>query len=92
MRFIDAVLSLALIAEIHGTDRAVAEAAKRFSKQLPRRYRQYMFDVMNSPSPLRHVRLFISTLPEDLFDPPGQIRGEDQGIASISSNHESEGQ
>ncbi|AYN97087.1 hypothetical protein EAW52_25790 [Pseudomonas sp. LTJR-52] len=77
MRFIDAVLLLGLIAEIHGTDRAVAEAAKRFSKQLPRRYRQYMFDVMNSPSPLRHVRLFITTLPDDLFDQPDQTNGED---------------
>jgi hypothetical protein len=68
LQFYDAILALALTAEIHGTDKAVAEAAKRFSKQLPRRYRQQMFDIMNSQSPLHYVRTFIKTLPDDALE------------------------
>lgn len=82
MRFIDAVLSLARIAEIHGTDRAVAEAAKRFSKQLSRRYRQFMFDIMNSHYPLRHTRIFIMTLPDDVLALMSQARTTDEGTSS----------
>ncbi|WP_435873449.1 MULTISPECIES: DUF7740 domain-containing protein [Pseudomonas] len=67
MRFYDAIVALALVAEIHGTDRAVADAAKRYSKTLPRRYRQHMFDIMNSPSPLRHMKVFVRTLPDDII-------------------------
>lgn len=50
---------LALNAEVHKSDKAVADATKRFSKVLPRRHRQHMFDIMNSRSPLRHMKLFV---------------------------------
>jgi hypothetical protein len=68
MRFFDAIVALALVAEIHGTDKAVADAAKRFSKDLPRRYRQNMFEIMNSRSPLRHMKVFVMTLPDDVLE------------------------
>jgi hypothetical protein len=66
--FFDAIVALALIAEIHGTDKAVADAAKRFSKELPRRYRQHMFEIMNSRSPLRHMKIFVMTMPDDVLE------------------------
>ncbi|GGM31003.1 hypothetical protein ACFQDN_20185 [Pseudomonas asuensis] len=81
LTFLDAIVALALIAEIHGTDKAVADAAKRFSKQLPRRYRQYMYEIMNSRSPLRHIKLFITTLPDDILD----LVNQEGAIAEDSS-------
>ena len=68
MRFYDAIVALALVAEIHGSDKAVADAAKRFSKVLPRRHRQHMFDIINSRSPVRHIKIFVMTLPEDVLE------------------------
>ncbi|MBA1250148.1 MULTISPECIES: hypothetical protein [Pseudomonas] len=67
MRFYDAILTLALAAEIHGTDKAVSQTAKRVAKALPGRYRQHMYDVINSPSPLRHIKLFLKTMPDDIL-------------------------
>jgi hypothetical protein len=68
MRFFDAIVALALVDEIHVTDKAVADAAKRYSKVLPRRHCQHMFDIMNSRSPLRHMKIFVMTLPEDVLE------------------------
>ncbi|WP_434141406.1 DUF7740 domain-containing protein [Pseudomonas luteola] len=76
VRFFDAIVALALVAEIHGTDKAVADAAKRFSKVLPRRHRQHMFDIMNSRSPLRHIKIFVMTLPEDVLELMAQTNGD----------------
>jgi hypothetical protein len=66
--FYDAIVALALVAEIHGTDRAVAEAAKRYSKMLPRRFRPHMHDIMNSPSPLRYIKKFVATMPDEVLE------------------------
>ncbi|WP_158635482.1 hypothetical protein [Pseudomonas duriflava] len=46
----------------------MADAAKRFSKVLPRRYRQHMFEIMSSRSPLRHMKVFVMTLPDDVLE------------------------
>ncbi|ENA26753.1 hypothetical protein HMPREF1487_09567 [Pseudomonas sp. HPB0071] len=67
LRVYDAIVALALVAELQATDRAVIEAAKRFSKQLPRRYRPLMFDIINSPAPLRQVRTLVTTLPDEVL-------------------------
>ncbi|MBH3441339.1 MULTISPECIES: hypothetical protein [Pseudomonas] len=67
MKFIDAILALGLAAEIHQTDKAVAVTAKHLLKRLSRSERYHVFAVLNSVSPLEHVRLYIRSLPDELL-------------------------
>lgn len=67
MRYFDAMVYLALIANIHGTDGAVLKAAKRYSKLIERRYRSRMFDVINSKSPCFFVMALVATMPDHIL-------------------------
>ncbi|AYC32974.1 hypothetical protein D3880_11600 [Pseudomonas cavernae] len=80
MRFLDATVVLGLAAAIHGTDKAVRAAALRCAKAVPRKDRQLLFNVANSPSPLKRVRLMLGSLPDDLLsmDPATRAAGESE--------------
>ncbi|MCD4866460.1 MULTISPECIES: hypothetical protein [Pseudomonas] len=56
------MLALLLSARIHGTDEAVRATAKRCIKQLPKRQRDLMFNVIQSHQPLRMVRTMARNL------------------------------
>ncbi|APQ10949.1 hypothetical protein NS274_18825 [Pseudomonas oryzihabitans] len=49
-------LALLLAARIHGTDEAVRATARRCIKQLPKRQRDLLLDVIQSRQPLQMVR------------------------------------
>ncbi|MDR6675841.1 DUF7740 domain-containing protein [Pseudomonas oryzihabitans] len=49
-------LALLLTARIHGTDEAVRATARRCVKQLPKRQRDLLLDVIQSRQPLQMVR------------------------------------
>ncbi|WP_457810113.1 DUF7740 domain-containing protein [Pseudomonas guariconensis] len=67
MRYFDAMVYLALIAEFHGTDAAIVKAAKRYAKAIPRRYRPNMHAIINARSPCMYVYTFVATLPDHIF-------------------------
>lgn len=56
------ILALLLTASIHGTDEAVRDTARRCIKQLPKRQRDLMFNVIQSRQPLRMVRAIARNL------------------------------
>ncbi|QDD88873.1 DUF7740 domain-containing protein [Pseudomonas oryzihabitans] len=49
-------LALLLTARIHGTNEAVRATARRCVKQLPKRQRDFLLDVIQSRQPLQMVR------------------------------------
>lgn len=55
-------LALLLSARIHGTDEAVRATARRCLKQLPKRQRDLMFNVIQSRHPLQMVRTIACNL------------------------------
>lgn len=50
------VLALLLTARIHGTDEAIRATARRCVKQLPKRQRDLVLNVIQSRQPLQLVR------------------------------------
>lgn len=56
------MLALLLSARIHGTDEAVRATARRCIKQLPKRQRDLMFNVIQGHQPLQMVRTIARNL------------------------------
>lgn len=69
MRFLDAIVCISLAARIHGTDKGVADTAKRCAKFLPRADRTMMFNIMNSKSPHLYVHTYLELMPPELLQP-----------------------
>lgn len=68
MRLLDAIVCIALAAEIHQNDAAVIATAKRVLKLgIERRFRAVIFDVLNSKSPYLHVVGYVATLPDAIL-------------------------
>lgn len=59
-----AVLVLLLAERIHGTDAGVRQAAKNIVKKLPRSKRGLLYDLIDSPSPLKLVQHIAANLDE----------------------------
>ncbi|MCQ0166075.1 hypothetical protein DN388_03815 [Pseudomonas sp. S12(2018)] len=55
MTLSDAVLILLLAERIHGTDGAVRRAGKNIVKKLPRSKRDILYNLIDSPNPLRLI-------------------------------------
>ncbi|MFJ2319027.1 hypothetical protein [Pseudomonas sp. NPDC087817] len=62
MTLSDAVLVLLLAERIHGTDDAVRRAGKNIMKKLPRGKRDILYDLINSPAPLKLVQHIAANL------------------------------
>lgn len=64
MRFLDAVLVLALAARIHRTDRAVREVARAIVKRVDPRYRHIVDAYVHAKTPCASVEQMVATLPD----------------------------
>ena len=64
MRFLDAVLCLALASEIHNTDESIRRVAKSLLSKVPRRHRPEILHFLNSPCPLYYTQCYVATIPE----------------------------
>jgi len=62
MTLSDAVLVLLLAESIHVTDNAVRHAGKNIVKKLPRDKRDILYDLINSPAPLKLVQHIAANL------------------------------
>lgn len=79
MRFIDALLSLALAARIHGTDKAVSRTARLVVKRVAAQHRPIVANVLSAPSPCAMVRHIVATIPDWMITPradPEPIDGQ----------------
>jgi len=64
VRFLDAVLVLALAARIHRTDRAVREVARAIVKRVDPRYRHIVEAYVRAKTPCAAVEQMVATLPD----------------------------
>lgn len=68
VRLLDAIVCIALAAEIHQNDAAVIATAKRVLKLgVERRFREMIFRVLNNKSPYLYVVWYIATLPDAIL-------------------------
>jgi hypothetical protein len=67
VRYLDAMLVLALAAKLHTTDEAVRAAASRVAKRIERRHRADIYAIVNSTQPRLLVIRIISTIPDFIF-------------------------
>ncbi|WP_057395693.1 hypothetical protein [Pseudomonas fluorescens] len=58
----DAVLVLLLAECIHGTDEAVRRAGKNVVKKLPRSKRDILYNLIDSPTPLKLIQHIAANL------------------------------
>lgn len=64
MTLSDAVLVLPLAERIHGTDDAVRRAGKNIVQKLPRSKREILYNLIDSPYPLKLIRHIAANLDE----------------------------
>lgn len=67
MRFLDAVLCLALASEIHNTDESIRRVAKSLLTKVPRRHRPEICHFLNSPRPLYYTQCYVATIPDHIL-------------------------
>jgi hypothetical protein len=63
-----AITAMALAARIHGTDKAVMMAGYRVLAGLSPAYQPVVLAIMNSPSPLAHMNLYVANLPKRILE------------------------
>ncbi|OZB34797.1 MAG: hypothetical protein B7X51_01000 [Pseudomonas sp. 34-62-33] len=59
---------MALAARIHGTDKAVMMAGYRVLAGLSPAYQPVVLAIMNAPSPLAHMNLYVANLPQRILE------------------------
>ncbi|MQT58042.1 hypothetical protein GHO41_11880 [Pseudomonas sp. FSL R10-0399] len=67
MCLLTAITVMALVARIHGTDKAVREAGFRVLPRLKPAYMPVVLKIINAPAPLAHMNQFVETLPEHIL-------------------------
>ncbi len=73
MTFLEALLALALAAEIHDSNEAVTRTAKRCLDQIPAKYKAVVASIADSPSPLFCVKVLIKTIPDSVIGKVGAV-------------------
>ncbi|EPL60741.1 hypothetical protein B382_19400 [Stutzerimonas stutzeri B1SMN1] len=63
-----AITAMALAARIHGTDKAVMMAGYRVLAGLSPAYQPVVLAIMNAPSPLAHMNLYVANLPQRILE------------------------
>lgn len=58
---------MALAASIHGTDKAVMDTGYRMLGKMKPQYVKVILDIINSPSPLKHMNAFVASLPDRIL-------------------------
>lgn len=82
MRFLDAILVLALAARIHRTDTAVRSVAKTVAKLIEPRYKSQIVAIMKAPKPCAQVELIVATLPDWIL----QMNPEPRPVPAVASS------
>ncbi|WP_162962059.1 hypothetical protein [Pseudomonas aeruginosa] len=59
---------MALTARIHGTDKAVMMTGYRVLGGLSPAYQPVVLSIMNAPSPLAHMNLYVAKLPQRILE------------------------
>jgi hypothetical protein len=67
MRFLDAVLCLALASEIHNSDESIRRVAKSLLNKVPRRHRPEICHFLNSPCPLYYTQRYVASIPDSIL-------------------------
>lgn len=62
-----AITAMALAARIHGTDKAVMATAYRMLPRVGSAYQGVVLKIMNSPSPLKHITVYVASMPEHIL-------------------------
>lgn len=62
-----AITAMALAASIHGTDKAVMATGYRMLAKVKPQYMKVILDIINSPSPLKHMNAYVASLPEHIL-------------------------
>jgi len=57
---------MALVPRIHDTDKAVMMTGYRMLAGLSNAYQPVVLAIINSPSPLAHINLYVATLPQHI--------------------------
>ena len=63
-----AITAIALAARIHGTDKAVMMTGFRVLAGLSNAYQPVVLAIINSPSPLAHINLYVANLPQHILE------------------------
>ncbi|BAW26695.1 hypothetical protein N0609_11675 [Pseudomonas aeruginosa] len=63
-----AITAMALAARIHGTDKAVMMTGYRVLAGLSPTYQPVVLAIMNAPSPLAHMNLYVANLPQHILE------------------------
>ena len=63
-----AITAMALAARIHGTDKAVMMTGFRVLAGLSNAYQPVVLAIINSPSPLAHITLYVANLPQHILE------------------------
>ncbi|NRC34130.1 hypothetical protein [Pseudomonas aeruginosa] len=63
-----AITAMALAARIHGTDKAVMMTGYRVLAGLSNAYQPVVLAIINSPSPLAHINLYVANLPQHILE------------------------
>jgi hypothetical protein len=62
--------------EIHKSDAAVRATAKRCAKKVAAKDRIYLMKIINSPRPLLHVQILLSTVSDDILNIGSEAPGQ----------------
>lgn len=65
--FLTAITAIALAGKIHGTDKAVIATAFRMLPRVGASYQDAVLAIMNSPSPLKHITVYVASMPERIL-------------------------
>ncbi len=63
-----AITAMALAAAIHKTDRAVMSTGFRLLPRIKPQYTHVILDIINSPSPLKHMNAYLVSLPVAILE------------------------
>jgi hypothetical protein len=73
MTFLEAILALALAAEIHESNEAVTLTAQRCLDEIPWKYQGLLSAIVESSSPLFDVKALIKTMPDSIITKIGVV-------------------
>lgn len=63
-----AITAMALSARIHGTDKAVMMTGFRVLAGVSPAYQSVVLAIMNAPSPLAHINVYVANLPQHILE------------------------
>lgn len=83
LSLLDAITAMGLAATIHRTDLAVQQAGFRVLWRLDVKYQPVVLAIMNAPSPLEHMQLYLGSMPQHILDMP--VRCQDRSVLSLAA-------